>query len=151
MITSLRTELDPSLEALETGAEPAPLFLDGAACWHLLAREQLGRLAILIDGGADVIGTSYLSRHGRLYFRTAPGADTPELGEHQRVVFEVSGATMMAQWNVVVRGTARRLASEPGMLRSDLDGRHSWRPGEKFAYFEIQAEQVTGRLVPILD
>lgn len=126
---------------------PATIVLDGAACWHLLGREELGRLAISTDDGADIFPVNYLSRHGRLYFRSAPGTKILELTEHPRVAFEVDGVVTDGRWSVVVRGTVRRLGSEPEIVRSGVETLRSWQSGEKFNYFEIQPEQISGRLV----
>jgi len=121
--------------------------LDGAACWRLLDREGIGRLAVSTDDGPDIFPLNYLSALGRLYFRSAPGTKILELTQHPRVAFEVDGRTMLAKWSVVVRGTARRLGSEPEILRAGVHGLHAWQPGEKFNYFEIQPEQITGRFI----
>jgi len=126
---------------------PETTVLDGAACWRLLDGEGIGRLAISANDGADNFPLNYLCRDARLYFRSAPGTKIVELTEHPRVAFEVDGVTELARWSVVVRGTVRRLASDPEILRSGVDTLHTWQPGEKFNYFEIQPEQISGRLV----
>jgi len=104
--------------------------LDGAACWRLLDREGIGRLAVSTDDGPDIFPLNYLSAHGRLYFRSAPGTKILELTQHPRVAFEVDGRTMLARWSVVVRGTVRRLGSEPEILRAGVHGLRAWQPGE---------------------
>ena len=126
---------------------PETTVLDGAACWRLLDREGIGRLAISRDDGVDIFPLNYLSIRGRLYFQSAPGTKIVELTEHPRVAFEVDGRTMLARWSVVVRGTARRLGSDPEILRSGVQTLRSWQSGEKFNHFEIQPEQIRGRFI----
>jgi uncharacterized protein len=104
-------------------------------------------LAIATDDGVDIFPLTYLSRHGRIYFRSAPGTKILELTEQPRVAFEVDGLSGLMRWSIVVRGTVRRLGSDPEILRSGVETLLSWQPGEKFNYFEIQPEQISGRLV----
>jgi len=148
VLTAPRSTLD---EAPTPEVAPETLFLDGAICWHLLSREQAARLAVLVDGGADVMAVRYLSHHGRVYFRSAPGTAVLETTEQPRVVLEADGRTVAMHWSVVVRGTVRRLGSGSEILRSGAGALRSSRRGEKFDYFEIQTEQISGRLVPARD
>lgn len=147
MMTSVRLAYESADEAVPADDDCATAVLDGAACWRLLDREGIGRLAVATDDGADIFPLNYLSAHGRLYFRSAPGTKIQELSQHPRVAFEVDGRTMLARWSVVVRGTVRRLASEPEILRSGVQGLHTWQPGDKFNYFEIQPERISGRFI----
>lgn len=157
MLTSLRiAPVAPVDETPTPDGMRETIVLDGAACWHLLDREGMGRLAISAADGAAIFPLNYLCSHGRLYFRSAPGTKIVELTEHPRVAFEVdgqvaSGRAMGDRWSVVVRGMVRRLGSDPEILRSGVDTLRSWHPGEKFNYFEIQPEQISGRLVPTDD
>jgi len=148
LMTSLRIHPEAFVDAMPTpGDTPGTTVLDGAACWRLLDREGIGRLAISLEDGVDIFPLNYLSSHGRLYFRSAPGAKILELTEHPRVAFEVEGEMDSARWSVVVRGTVRRLGADPEILRSGVETLRSWQPGEKFNYFEIQPEQISGRLI----
>ena len=148
LMTSLRIHLEDFVDATPTpGDTPETTVLDGAACWRLLDREGVGRLATSADDGVDIFPMNYLSSRGRLYFRSAPGAKILELTAHPRVAFEVDGQTESGRWSVVVRGTVRRLGADPEILRSGVDTLRSWQPSEKFNYFEIQPEQITGRFI----
>jgi hypothetical protein len=149
MLTSLPVAAERAADGVEfADAGPDGIVLGAVACWHLLGQEQFGRIAISADGDDEVYPVTYLSRHGRVYFRSAPGIKILELAEHPRVTLEVDGVTMMDRWSAVVRGTARRLGSVPEILRSAVATPMSWQHGEKFNCFEIQPEQITGRLVP---
>lgn len=121
--------------------------LDGAECWRLLDREGLGRLAVSTSDGVDIFPVNYLSSQARLYFRSAPGSKIIDLTRDPRVAFEVDGRTMLARWSVVVRGTARRLDSDAEILRSGIAELQAWQPGEKFNYFQIRPERITGRFI----
>jgi len=148
MLTSPRILMENTLDPQADSAdEPETTALDGAHCWQMLEREGIGRLAVSTDDGVDIFPMNYLSSHGRIYFRSAPGTKILELTEHPRAAFEVDGRTMLARWSVVVRGTVRRLASEPEILHSGVTSLRAWQPGEKFNYFEIQPEQIAGRFI----
>ena len=147
MMSSARLAYRPVDEPVVPDDDTDTVVLEGAACWRLLEREGIGRLAVSTDDGADIFPLNYLSAHGRLYFRSAPGTKLLELTEHPRVAFEVDGRTMLARWSVVVRGTVRRLGSEPEIVRSQVQSLHSWQPGDKFNYFELQPEHITGRFI----
>ena len=148
MMTSQRTASEDSAGVASILHAPSgTTVLDGAACWRHLDREGIGRLAVSVGDGVDIFPLNYLCSHGRLYFRSAPGTKIVELTQHPRVAFEVDGRTMRTRWSIVVRGTVRRLGSDPEILRSGVETLRSWQPGEKFNYFEIQPEQITGRLV----
>jgi nitroimidazol reductase NimA-like FMN-containing flavoprotein (pyridoxamine 5'-phosphate oxidase superfamily) len=152
MITSPRIAREGFIEEAPISADsPETTVLDGPACWRRLDGEGVGRLAVATAEGVDIFPLNYLSRHARLYFRSALGTKILELIEHPRVAFEVDGETESARWSVVVRGTVRRLGSDPEILRSGVDTLRSWQPGEKFNYFEIQPEQLTGRLIRSCD
>jgi len=56
-------------------------------------------------------------------------------------------ARLQRPYAVVVRGTVRRLGSEPEILRSGVAALQAWQPGEKFNYFELQPEQIAGRFI----
>jgi nitroimidazol reductase NimA-like FMN-containing flavoprotein (pyridoxamine 5'-phosphate oxidase superfamily) len=128
-------------------AAAATTELDGAACWRLLGREGLGRLAVTTEDGVDIFPVNYLSSQARLYFRSAPGTKVVNVTRHPRIAFEVDGRTMLARWSVVVRGLVHRLASDPEILRSGVQSLHAWEPGGKFNYFEIVPEQISGRFI----
>ena len=48
-------------------------------CWNLLARCQLGRLAVDVDGEPDIFPVNYVVDGPRVLFRTAPGSKLAQL------------------------------------------------------------------------
>ena len=129
------------------GEPPGTSVLDTENCWRLLAGTGIGRLAISVDDGVDIFPLNYLSHDARLYFRSAPGSKIVELTRRPQVAFEVDGRANGAHWSVVVRGSARRLASDPEIEHSGIEALKPWQTGEKFNYFEILPQQLSGRLV----
>jgi nitroimidazol reductase NimA-like FMN-containing flavoprotein (pyridoxamine 5'-phosphate oxidase superfamily) len=128
-------------------SENDSVALDSVACWQFLGTSGVGRLAISVEDGVDIFPINYLARDGRIYFRSAPGTKIAELTQSPRVAFESDGRTMLARWSVVVRGTAHRLNSDAEIAQSGIEALHAWQPGDKFNYFEIRPELVTGRFI----
>ncbi|MEP6843005.1 MAG: pyridoxamine 5'-phosphate oxidase family protein [Pseudolysinimonas sp.] len=136
-------------DAVGATDEPAndTVELDDAACWRLLGGTGIGRIAIAVDDGVDIFPIDYLANDGRIYFRSAPGRKIVELTNSPRIAFEADDRTMLARWSVVVRGTVQRLNSDAKIASSGIQSLTSWQPGDKFNYFEIRPEQVSGRFI----
>jgi nitroimidazol reductase NimA-like FMN-containing flavoprotein (pyridoxamine 5'-phosphate oxidase superfamily) len=119
--------------------------LDLEDCRRLLRTHDLGRLAVVGQGRADIFPINYLIFDDDVYFRTAPGSKLDALDAHARVAFEIDGRGRRKVWSVVVHGTARRvtdaaLAQLSGVARMRTD-----LPGEKNHFVKIDAAEVTGR------
>jgi nitroimidazol reductase NimA-like FMN-containing flavoprotein (pyridoxamine 5'-phosphate oxidase superfamily) len=121
--------------------------LDAAGCWRQLGSQGIGRLAISTATGVDIFPLNYLAAEGVLFFRSAPGTKIIELTRDPRVAFEADGQTFLARWSVVVRGIARRLASDDEIESSGIQKLAVWQPGDKFNYFEIRPDVISGRFI----
>ena len=75
----------------------------------LLARRQLGRLALAVDGDPDIFPVNYVVDGPRVLFRTAPGSKLAELSVNPRVAFEVDEYDETYGASVVLKGVAERL------------------------------------------
>ncbi|MEX2180793.1 MAG: pyridoxamine 5'-phosphate oxidase family protein [Gemmatimonadaceae bacterium] len=86
---------------------PRPTFheLDSAACQALLARHNVGRLALAHRDRVEIVPIHYVYDDGWLYGRTAAGTKL-ELASHNRwVAFEVDDVRGLFEWeSVVVKG-----------------------------------------------
>ncbi len=86
---------------------PRPIFreLDPSECQALLARHNVGRLAISHRDRLDIIPIHYVYDDGWLYGRTAAG-NKLEVVEHNRwVAFEVDEVRGLFDWeSVVIKG-----------------------------------------------
>ncbi|MEO6114805.1 MAG: pyridoxamine 5'-phosphate oxidase family protein [Pseudolysinimonas sp.] len=122
-------------------------ILDDEGCWRFLGSNGIGRLAISTESGVDIFPINYLAAEGKIFFRSAPGTKIVELTRDPRVAFEADEHTFLARWSVVVRGTARRLASDLEIERSGIQNLATWQAGDKFNYFEIQPTTISGRFI----
>jgi nitroimidazol reductase NimA-like FMN-containing flavoprotein (pyridoxamine 5'-phosphate oxidase superfamily) len=121
--------------------------LDEEGCWRFLGSNGIGRLAISIESGVDIFPINYLVAEGKIFFRSAPGTKIVELTRDPRVAFEADEHTFLARWSVVVRGTARRLTTDDEIERSGIHRLATWQSGDKFNYFEINPNVVSGRFI----
>ena len=97
--------------AAATGAEFSDLTTE--ECEALLARTHVGRIAYVLESGADIEPIGYVFDRTWLFGRTSPGTKLTALGHRPWVAFEVDEVEGRFDWqSVVVHGSFRVLASE---------------------------------------
>jgi uncharacterized protein len=77
----------------------------------LLARAEVGRLAVAVHGDPEIFPVNFVIDNRTVLFRTAEGTKLASIAVSARVAFEVDGfdtATGEA-WSFVVRGTPELL------------------------------------------
>ena len=114
-------------------------------CWNLLARCELGRLALDTQGQPDIFPVNFVVDGPRVLFRTAPGSKLAELTENPRVAFEVDEYDDTFAASVVVKGTAERLQLQREIDAADALPFASWIPTLKYRWVRIAPTQITGR------
>jgi uncharacterized protein len=132
---------------VEAGDGGAVEVLDRLECWALLARAEVGRLAVAAAGDVDIFPLNYVVDDGALVFRTAEGTKLVEVVLARRVAFEIDGyePERGIAWSVVVKGSA-----EPLDRRVDIDHARElslfpWNAAPKERFVRIVPERVTGR------
>ena len=73
-------------------------ILEPPACWALLRRAQVGRLAVAIANHPDIFPINFVVDHASVVFRTAEGANWP-------------GPSWVRPW------PSRSMATTPGPVR----------------------------------
>ncbi|WP_426321670.1 pyridoxamine 5'-phosphate oxidase family protein [Microbacterium sp. E-13] len=126
-------------------ANDAVVTLSEEQCWNLLARRELGHLALDVDGEPDIFPVNYVTDGGRLMFRTAPGSKLAELRENPRVAFEVDEYDDTFAASVIVKGVAERLELQREIDAADALPLSPWIPTLKYRWVRIAPTQVTGR------
>lgn len=119
--------------------------LSEEACWNLLSRRELGRLAVCVNGKPDIFPVNYVIDGPRLLFRTAPGSKLNELSENPYVAFEVDEYDETYAASVVVKGVAKRLELQREIDAADALPLTPWIPTLKYRWVRIAAVSVTGR------
>jgi nitroimidazol reductase NimA-like FMN-containing flavoprotein (pyridoxamine 5'-phosphate oxidase superfamily) len=122
--------------------------LDEEACWNLLARVQLGRLAVCVDGRPDIFPVNHVVDGPHVLFRTAPGSKLDGLSGNPEVAFEVDDYDETHASSVVLRGTATRLERLVDIDAADALPLKSWIPTLKYRWVRISPTSITGRRFP---
>lgn len=117
-------------------------------CLRLLADQQVGRLAVSVQGQPIIFPVNYVVDGDVVVFRSDPGTklDGATLA---RVAFEIDhvNTELKQGWSVVVQGVGRYITDaldEPAERRRNLP-LETWAPGEKQHWVEILNPQITGR------
>ncbi|MGF1599387.1 MAG: pyridoxamine 5'-phosphate oxidase family protein [Acidimicrobiales bacterium] len=119
-------------------------------CWPLLARKQVGRLAIALNNEPDIFPVNYRLDGETIVVKTAPGLKLAAAILGNGVAFEVDALdeTTRTGWSIVVRGQATEIESLDEILDADRLLLEPWARGHKNRYIRIVPSAVTGRSLP---
>lgn len=128
--------------------------LSRAECLELLARHNLGRLAVNGPQGAPIIRpVNYVFDRSSqsVVFRTAPGSKFHALLGTVHAAFEIDGIDQSSRtgWSVIIRGVASEVTDRAETARLDKFGLESWAPDEKPHWMHIRAWTVSGRRIVV--
>ena len=120
-------------------------------CLRLLGTEEVGRIAFVSGGQADVLPVNYILDGDAVVFATATGSKLWATG-HGPVTFEVDRVDPATRsgWSVIVHGLAREITSldGPGLIdRLRSLPLHPWAGGTRQHLVRITPREVTGRRV----
>ncbi len=134
----------------ETGArqDPGLEVLSDEECKRLLQSQNLGRLAIVVDGKPEIFPVNYVFDDGVVVFRTSPGLKL-ERGPYSYAAFEVDQVDPKKgeAWSVMVQGTAHDI-SETIDTRSERLRQLAVKPaapGERSDWMGVYADRISGR------
>jgi nitroimidazol reductase NimA-like FMN-containing flavoprotein (pyridoxamine 5'-phosphate oxidase superfamily) len=118
-------------------------------CWQLVARQPIGRIAVLVDGLPEIFPINHAVDNRTVVFRTDKGSKLFGLNRSQMVCFEVDGVDEHEQlgWSVMVKGRAVPVATARAMAEVATLPVHPWAPGGKTHWVRIQPVEVTGRRI----
>lgn len=124
-------------------------ILDRGECLRLLATEELGRLAFVSGGAADILPVNYALDGDAIVFATADGTKVWAAAVAP-VAFEVDHADPATRsgWSVVVRGNTQEITEHDAPAL--LDHLHSlplrtWVGGSRPILLRIVPVSITGR------
>jgi uncharacterized protein len=133
----------------EPGCQDRWQELTKSECFALLAREHLGRVAVVDDRGPMVFPVNFVLDHHMLVLRTDEGTKLDAAMRGSQVAFEIDGAdaATRAGWSVVVRGEAVEVTDPVELARLSKLPLHPWAPGAKAHYVRILPAAMTGRRI----
>lgn len=115
-------------------------------CWAFLAHHEFGRLAYVLDGGADVVPINYAVDEGRIVFRTAMGSKFSGVMSDATCALEVDLIEGEEATSVVVRGLAVELPDDGAhAARAEQAGLRPWLDSVKPHLVAIDVTHITGR------
>jgi uncharacterized protein len=123
--------------------------LTKSECFELLARNTIGRLAIVDDRGPVVFPVSYVLDRHTVVFRTEAGTKLHAASRGGRACFEVDGtdAATHTGWSVVVRGVLTEVTGRAELARVRALPVQAWAPGTRNHYVRALPAVLTGRRV----
>lgn len=123
--------------------------LTKSECFELLAREHLGRVAIVDDRGPIVFPVNFVLDRHMVVLRSDEGTKLNAAVKGSRVAFEIDGidAATHTGWSVVVRGEAVEVTDPAELARLRKLPLHPWAPGAKTHYVRILPTALTGRRI----
>lgn len=114
----------------------------------LLAGEEVGRLAVVVDGQPVIFPVNYVLDGSLVVFRNDPGTKLTH-SSLDRVCFEVDriDAARHEGWSVVIQGVGREItgALDDASVRERALALATWVTGEKGHWVRITAPRITGR------
>ena len=121
--------------------------LTKSECFALLARERLGRVAVVDDRGTVVFPVNFVLDRHMVVFRTDEGAKLDAACRGSRVAFEIDGTDAAAHigWSVLIRGEAIEVTDPAELARLRKLPLDPWAPGAKTHYVRILPAALTGR------
>jgi len=123
--------------------------LTRSECFELLAKEHLGRVAVVDDRGPVMFPVNYVLDRHTVVFRTGEGTKLHAASLHRRVSFEVDGADPAARtgWSVLVRGEATEVTDRAELTRLRELPLRAWAPEPRNRYVRILPSALTGRRI----
>jgi nitroimidazol reductase NimA-like FMN-containing flavoprotein (pyridoxamine 5'-phosphate oxidase superfamily) len=121
--------------------------LDRDACVRLLARERVGRIAVVAGGMPVCLPVNFVLDDDRVVLRTAAGTKLDSAIRGSAVAFEVDDfdAGDQSGWSVMVSGRAEEVLDAEEVARLEGLPLRPWSPHEKSHWIVIHPESVTGR------
>lgn len=118
-------------------------------CFGLLARQQVGRVAVVDDRGPVVFPVNFVLDRHMVVFRTDEGTKLDAAAGGSRVAFEIDGIDAAAHtgWSVVVRGEAVEVTDRQELARLRKLPLFPWAPGARSRYVRILPSKLTGRRI----
>jgi nitroimidazol reductase NimA-like FMN-containing flavoprotein (pyridoxamine 5'-phosphate oxidase superfamily) len=122
--------------------------LPEAACWELLHRRILGRVAIVVDGVPRVFPVNYIIDNGDIVFRTDEGMKLEAAQNAEIASFEVDHHDPLYHngWSVLVTGVLEDITGDPERPDTLALPLRSWA-GHGAHFIRLRPLGISGRRV----
>ena len=124
-------------------------------CQQLLDEHHFGRLAFVDHAAAVpmIIPVNYVTRRGKVVFRTDPGAKLTAALGGEPVAFEVDGIHEQERvgWSVVVQGRVEEITDPEEIDELRQAPLMPWAPGAKSHFVRVEPDRLSGRRISVAD
>ncbi|MEY2420669.1 MAG: uncharacterized protein QOI95_736 [Acidimicrobiaceae bacterium] len=120
------------------------------ACSMHLRHEDVGRVAVMVDGHPEIFPVNYaMDERGDIFFRSDPGSKLDAVATAPTIAFEIDGVDedRHSGWSVLAVGPARWLAHPSQTTEARALPLQPWAPGEKAHVVRLSPTKVTGRRI----
>lgn len=119
------------------------------ACRRHLAQETVGRVAVVVDGYAEVFPVNYVMDGDGVVFRTNRGTKLAAIDDNARVTFQIDGVDLERKtgWSVQVRGRARWVSNPEQLRRLRELPLEPWAHGDRSNFVRIIPMSTSGRRI----
>jgi nitroimidazol reductase NimA-like FMN-containing flavoprotein (pyridoxamine 5'-phosphate oxidase superfamily) len=124
-------------------------LLKPAACWQLLASQQVGRVGVVAGGQPEILPVNYAVDGRSVVFRTDKGLKQVAVQSGAPVAFEIDAidSDTRTGWSVLVKGRAERVTDAATLRRLRALPLDPWAQGEKAHWIRIVPRDVSGRRI----
>jgi nitroimidazol reductase NimA-like FMN-containing flavoprotein (pyridoxamine 5'-phosphate oxidase superfamily) len=120
-------------------------------CLELLREDEIGRLAVLADGGPLILPVNYRMDGESVVFRTDPGLKLDE-GVRARACFEIDhfDRDNRSGWSVIAAGRLEEITRYEAKTWERIHDLpvEPWAGGAKAHWVRLVPSRITGRRVP---
>jgi nitroimidazol reductase NimA-like FMN-containing flavoprotein (pyridoxamine 5'-phosphate oxidase superfamily) len=126
---------------------PEMTVLTEDECWRLMARTEVGRLAVCIGTGPEIFPVNFVTDNRTVLIRTAEGTKLAAVSVNPQVAFEADGFDPVRgdAWSVIVRGTTRVLEKLNEVYAAQELPLVPWDATPKPIFVRIEPETISGR------
>jgi nitroimidazol reductase NimA-like FMN-containing flavoprotein (pyridoxamine 5'-phosphate oxidase superfamily) len=119
------------------------------ACWMLLDRVPVGRVAFAVGGEVVILPVNHRVDGRSILIRTGEGALLEGLVRGGQAAFEVDQTDEFSEtgWSVLVKGDANEVTAAADRAAVEHLALHPWAAGAKDHWIRLVPRTVTGRAI----
>lgn len=123
--------------------------LDTEQCLALLARIELGRVAVCTAGFPAIFPVNFRLLDGSVVFRTGEGTKLNSAIWNAGIAFEADAVNSIFEigWSVMIVGRAAEVVDPTKIAETMHMGLRPWAPGSRSHVIRIMADSISGRRI----